>query len=281
MSADPSAPNSGRKLFFGLFVFPLLIAVGMAVLLCSVVFLTSEKETPDTLVASIKSGAKGKRWQKAFELSNELNLRPDAATPALLKEVLHIFDPAQGYDDKTREYMALALARFRDPAAVNALENALSEEGREVRLYSLWSLGQMKSVSSAPRIAPLLDEDDPEVRKTAAYVLGAVGEPQSVPALRSKLTDGVPDVRWNAALALARLGDAAGGPILKAMLDRHALETELKLEEGQIEAAMINASKGLVLIRDAGSATILETIARGDRNLKVRQAALEALNALK
>ena len=73
-------PASGRKLFYGLFIFPLIIAVGMAVLLCTVVLLTKEAETPESLITAIKTGAPSKRWQKAFELSNEINQGPDAAT---------------------------------------------------------------------------------------------------------------------------------------------------------------------------------------------------------
>ena len=81
-------PVSGRKLFFGLFVFPLLIAVGMAVLLCSVVLLTNEKETPESLILAIKSGSPGRRWQKAFELSNELNKKTNSVgRDSLLKEM--------------------------------------------------------------------------------------------------------------------------------------------------------------------------------------------------
>lgn len=281
-SADQTpAPDSGRKLFFGLFIFPLLIAVGMALLLCSVVFLTSEKETPETLVASIKSGVKGKRWQKAFELSNELNRRPNSATPAVLNDVLHIFNPSNGYDSKTRAYMALALARFQDPRATTALEQALAEDGDEVKLYALWSLAQTKHAPAAPNIRPLLDDANPEIRKTAAYALGVLGDAGAASSLRAKLTDAVADVRWNAALALARLKDAAGADILRAMLDRSALENELKLAEDQIEPAMTNAMKGLVLINDGNSVKILESIAASDRNLKVRQAAMDALKALK
>ena len=108
-----TAPNSGRKLFFGLFIFPLLIAVGMAVLLCGVVLLTSEQETPETLVAAIKSGAPGKRWQKAFELSNEINRsKDDLRSQALRNELVHILGDSERYDAKTRSYMALAIAPF-------------------------------------------------------------------------------------------------------------------------------------------------------------------------
>ena len=77
MTTNDLKPNQGRKLFFGLFVFPLLIAVGMAMLLCSVILLTHEQETPESLIAAIKSGSPSKRWQKAYELSNELNQKKE------------------------------------------------------------------------------------------------------------------------------------------------------------------------------------------------------------
>jgi hypothetical protein len=72
MDAQTPQPQ-GRKLFYGLFLFPLLIAAGMAILLCTVVFLTHEEQNPETLITAIKTGSPSKRWQKAFELSNELN----------------------------------------------------------------------------------------------------------------------------------------------------------------------------------------------------------------
>ena len=113
---------SGRKLFFGLFIFPLLIAVGMAVLLCTVVLLTREVETPETLISAIKTGAPSKRWQKAFELANEIHQgRGLIRQTGVMKEIIHILNDRAGYDAKTRAYMAVALSHFPDTESIEAV----------------------------------------------------------------------------------------------------------------------------------------------------------------
>ncbi|OGW91641.1 MAG: hypothetical protein A3D28_04615 [Omnitrophica bacterium RIFCSPHIGHO2_02_FULL_63_14] len=279
--------NPARKLFFGLFVFPLLIAVGMAVLLCSVVLLTSERQTPEALMASVKSGAPGKRWQKAYELSNELNTRGAGDTlrsEALRGEIISVLEAADRYDARTRGYMALALARFAPKAhpppagdpAVEALKRALEDKSPDVRLYALWSLGALGAREAAPAVVAFLKSEDPALRKTAAYVLGVAGDKESGVHLKGLLSDPVADVRWNAALALARMGDASGAGVLAGMLDRRTLEKE-RMSAPQIEGAMINAIRGLARLGDKDSTETLKKLSQNEPNLKVRQAALEAL----
>ena len=274
--------NSGRKLFFGLFVFPLLIAIGMAVLLCSVVLLTHEQETPESLITAIKTGSPSKRWQKAFELSNELN-RKDAKgirNLATMREVIHILQDPSHYDAKTRSYMAIALAHFDEPEAAQALKKSLQnkEEGEEVKLHVLWSLGVLKNTAALPEIIPFLKSAEADLRKMAVYVLGAIGDPAAIPSLRPLLNDAVEDIRWNAALSLARLGNDSGLEVLLKMLDRQSLVLNDRLAEPEIETIMINATKGLALIKRSESLETLKKISREDKNLKVRQAAMEALH---
>ena len=278
MTDVPDIPNSKRKLFFGLFVFPLVIAVGMAVLLCTVVLMTHEKETPDALIASIKKSSPSKRWQKAFELSNELNRkRSDIRDKSVMNEIVQILEDRESYDSKTRGYMAVALTHFDTPEARASLKKSLSDPDDELRLYVLWSLGVLHDESAAQDIESYLKSESPDVRKTAAYVLGVLGQARSRDALRPLLNDAVIDVRWNAALALARLGDDAGAEVLIKMLERRELSSQ-SMGEDQIEAVMTNAAKGLALIRKPESIKILESISRSDKNMKVRQAALRALD---
>ena len=273
-----SEPKDNRKLFFGLFIFPLVIAIGMATLLCSVVFLTHEKETPETLIADIKKSSPGKRWQKAFELSNELNRIPkNKAGETVQREISQILRD-NTYDAKTRGYMALALTHFDSPEALSALRAALTDPDDDVRLFVLWALGVVRDTGSVRDILPYLKSASPDIRKTSAYVLGAIGDPAAAPELRKSLNDPVSDVRWNAALALARVHDDSGLSILLGMMDREALSERHELDEAQIEAVMINAAKGLALIRKPEATKILGSVSRGDKNMKVRQAALDALN---
>src|SRR3990167_4037965 len=123
-------PNSKRKVFFGLFVFPMLIAITMALLLSGIVLLTHEEETPESLITAIKTGAPSKRWQKAFELSNELNRKGGLIRGAgIMNEVIHILNDKEHYDAKTRAYMAMALSRFRNEEAEAALRKTLEGVG--------------------------------------------------------------------------------------------------------------------------------------------------------
>lgn len=280
-TADASPkPNAGRKLFFGLFVFPLLIAVGMAVLLCAVVLLTNEQETPESLITAIKTGSPSKRWQKAYELSNELNRRKDnIRSEALLQEMTHILEDSSHYDPQTRGYVALALSHFDGPVSQNALTKALDDPSEDVRLYALWGLGAIKAETSVPRVIPLLRDENEALRKTAAYVLGAIGNREAVPHLKPLLDDKATDVQWNAALALARLGDNAGLPLLLQMLERESLRVAHTMNDEEIENVMINAIKGVALVGDEKSMSLLKNISRTDKSLKVRQAAIDALKA--
>jgi len=271
-----------KKLFFGLFVFPLLIAVGMALLLCTVVFLTNEEETPESLITAIKTGSPSKRWQKAFELSNELNRHAGTIrNEGVMKEVIHILKNTEHYDSKTRAYMSLALSQFKDPQAASALrESLINDTDPDVQIYVLWALGVVQNREAVSDILPFLKSENPQIRKMAAYVLGTLGNQQTVSTLSSLLEDPVEDVRWNAALSLARLGDDSGWQILAKMLDRSILAANHMSDE-EIEKVMINATKGLALIKREEAVSVLETLAKEDKSLKVRQAVIEALEYLR
>ena len=291
----PLADNK-RKVFFGLFVFPMLIAVTMAVLLSGIVLLTHEEETPETLITAIKTGAPSKRWQKAFELSNELNREGGMIRGAgIMHEVIHILNDKEHYDAKTRAYMAMALSRFQNDEAEAALRKALrgadDSEDPKLTLFLMWAVGNFKHPDAAQDVVRFLESQHDDLRKTAAYVLGALAygtryvaaEPvPAVPgtvlfALKRSLEDSVVDVQWNAAASLARLGDNSGGEILLQMLDRNRLQNVQRLNEIEIERVMVNAAKALGLVHYSEAAPVLEKISKTDPNLKVRETALTAL----
>ena len=271
-------PNTDRKLFFGLFIFPLLIAVGMAVLLCSVVLLTNETETPETLISAIKTGSVSKRWQKAFELSNELNRGSHSIrSEAVMREIIYILGDRELYDSKTRGYMAIALSHFHKPEAASALQKNLGDSDKDVLIYTLWALGAIGAKESESSIAPFLKNESDELRKMSAYVLGIIGNQKTTELLLPLLKDSVSDVRWNAALALARLGNNEGQEVLLKMLDRDTLVSQFQMDETQIESLMINSTKGLALIGNKKAQQILEFVSHNEKNLKVRQAAMDAI----
>ena len=281
MVNSDSKVDSGKKLFYGLFIFPLLIAVGMAVLLCTVVLLTRETETPESLITAIKTGSPSKRWQKAFELSNELNRDPGMLRESgVMKEVIHILSSPAEYDEKTRSYMAIALSHFDGPEVEETLRKGLrEEENPHVRLYLIWATGQKKLSSAVPELVPFLTRSEEDLKKMAAYVLGVLGDKSVIENLKPLLDDASRDVQWNAALSLARLGDDSGYEILVKMVDRDTLVSFHHLDEAKIEEIMVNAVRGLALLDKPESLKLLADLSNKDKSLKVRQAAIEALKA--
>ncbi len=278
MASTEPTPNTGRKLFFGLFIFPLVIAVGMAILLCSVILLTHEEETPESLITAIKTGSPSKRWQKAYELSNELNRNKGGIRhEGVVKEIIHILHDSAHYDSKTRGYMAIALSHFNQPEAITALRKALNDNDKDVQFYALWSLGVLQARAAATDCLPFLKNESDELRKMAAYVLGVMENQSFIVNLKPLLNDPAADVKWNAALSLARLGDDSGLEVLLKMLEREELAGRYKMSDEAIERVMINATKGLALIRKPESIKILESVSQNDKSLKVRQAAINAL----
>ena len=275
--------GSGRKLFYGLFIFPLLIAVGMAVLLCTMVLMTREAETPESLITAIKTGSPSKRWQKAYELSNELNQgRGMIRSSGVMKEIIHILKTREQYDAKTRSYMVAALVHFEEPEVAQVLKETLaSETEMEVQLFLMWALGVKGVKEAEAEIQPFLKDERPDLRKMAAYVLGVLGSSQSVAPLTLLIEDGVRDVRWNAALSLARLGSDAGYGELLKMIDRASIQSDSELAEAKIEAFIVSAVKGIALLGRSDARPYLEALANFDESLKVRQAALEASESLR
>jgi len=254
----------------------------MAVLLSSIVLLTHEEETPETLITAIKTGAPSKRWQKAYELSNELNREGGMIRSAgIMHEVIHILNDKEHYDAKTRAYMAMALSRFKNQDAESALRKALREtddnEDPKLTLFLMWSVGNFKNSDAAQDVVRFLESQHDDLRKTAAYVLGALGDKSVIPKLKRSLEDTVVDVRWNAALSLARLGDSSGGEILLQMLDRNRLHAVQQLNDVEIERVMVNAAKAFGLIQYSEATPVLKNISQNDPSLKARQAALAAL----
>lgn len=283
MVDSQAKPESGRKLFYGLFIFPLIIAVGMAILLCSVVLLTHENETPESLIAAIRTGSPSKRWQKAYELSNELNQgRGMIRTSGVMNEIVFILTSRSEYDARTRSYMALALSRFEGPEAKVALRQALKDETeQDVQIHLLWAIGTVRDSEAIDSVLSFLGHESAELRKTAAYVLGVLGRPEkSIPALGALLHDQTQDVRWNAALSLARLGSDAGYGELLKMTDRASLNAVAAVDEARAEEIIVTAVKGLAILAKPESLEILRSLSKNDSSLKVRQAALEALKQL-
>lgn len=282
-TAVEEAAAGGRATAVRFFLLPLLV-VGTAVGLFWVFSrMTFERRSPADYLQEVRGGSANRRWQAAFELSRSLpNLDPPERA-ALAAETLRIFrslSPARAEDVPVRRYLVLVLGKLGDREAVEPLREAVKDPDADTRLYAVWALGKLGDARALPSVTEASSSEDAGMRKMAAYVLGRLGDRAAAPRLRVLLGDSVADVRWNAAIALASLSDAAGVPVLRSMIDREALERQAALSADQSETAMVGACRALALLREAGSLPLLERVARGDPNLRVRAAARDAIAAI-
>jgi HEAT repeat protein len=280
---EASSRSPARRLFVRFFVLPLLV-VGTAVGIFLVFSLmTFERRSPRDYLAEVRGGSAGRRWQAAFELSRRIGtMKPGAERDAIAAESLRLFrslTPSRAEDVAVRRYLVLVLGKLGDRTAVADLVSAANDPDPETRLYAVWALGMVGDSRGVDAVLEASRSEDSGMRKMAAYVMGKLGDRRAAERLKVLLEDRVPDVRWNAAIALASLGDGSGIAVLRSIVDREALGRQAQLSADQAETAMVNALKAFALLRDEGSLPLLEKVAREDPNLRVREAAREAIEA--
>jgi hypothetical protein len=280
---EVSSRSPAGRLVVRFFVLPLLV-VGTAVGIFLVFSLmTFERRSPRDYLAEVRGGSAGRRWQAAFELSRRIGtMKPGAERDAIAAESLRLFrslTPSRPEDVRVRRYLVLVLGKLGDRAAVSDLVAATNDPDPETRLYAVWALGMVGDPRGVDAVLEASRSEDSGMRKMAAYVMGKLGDRRVVERLKVLLEDRVPDVRWNAAIALASLGDGSGIAVLRSIVDREALGRQAQLTADQAETAMVNALKAFALLRDEGSLPLMEKVAREDPNLRVREAARNAIAA--
>jgi HEAT repeat protein len=144
-----------------------------------------------------------------------------------------------------------------------------------------------------PQLQALYGSTDAGVRKVVVFALGALPGDAQQPTLRAALNDSQPDVQWNAAIALARRGDAEGASVLGQMLDREYVSRVVtrsaspQSDEDPVAEVMVGGLQAVAALASANRTPAdgamrdrVVALSQGDRSMRVRQAALEALKVM-
>lgn len=270
------------------FVFPMaIVAVCVAVF---VIFglVAGESKGPKDYLNDVRTGSANQRWQAAFELAKELQAKTDPALadPAFASLLLDTFVQAKADDPRVRRYLALALGRLGNAKAVPVLLETVStstdadpDADAETRIYAVWSLGAIGDAAAVPDLVHLATDTDAGLRKSALHALGAFATDEARQTLAAGLDDAVEDVRWNAALGLARQKDERAAPVLLQMLDRQHLAQVEGLRPDQAQEALLQAVAGAASLAHPTLQPALEKLRASDPDLKVREAARQALES--
>ena len=265
--------------FAKLFITPFIIAAVAIGVFFMFTFFFSESKSQYDYLESIKIGGVNNRWHSAYMLSKII--RADGDKPfedRFIRELLAIYENAKNDDPRIRRYLTLTLGYLSDPRSVKSLWDATEDADDETRLYALWSLGKLGAEGLQEQVLVYLNDPDPGMRKLAAHLLGSLDWDLSKSGLRAALSDPVDDVKWNAALSLAKLGDSAGIDILEMMLDRQYLSGHEQMDEILKEQTIKSAVYAIGTLQVEGLKERLTDLKDSDPNMKVRQAAIDALN---
>jgi HEAT repeat protein len=272
------------------FLIPLAVVAVTAAIYVGFRTLLTDGRTAQDYLTEIRTGGANRRWPAAYELSRLMadpGVRRSDAT--LVPGLIAAFENSKGDDPMVRRYLALALGRLDAPApprVVELLGEALDDADSDTQISAIWALGALKEPTAVPRIEQLYTSDDSGIRKMVVYSLGAIPQAASSRVLETALNDPTADVQWNAAVALARHGRREGVQVLRRMLDRNYLEKSVQ-RHVQADAdtdpagdVMISGLQAVAALKEQSLRDPVASISREDKNMKVRQAALEALKSL-
>lgn len=272
------------------FLIPLAVVAVVVAVYGGFRMMVTDERTPEEYLLDVRTGGRDRRWPAAYELSRLLgDPAVEQRHPGLGQALVDAFVDLQGDDPRIRRYLALAIGRLRTPppGTIAALTAALDDADSETVISVVWALGALGDEAVVPRVVSMYRSSDAGVRKMAVYALGVLPDDGAHTTLRAALDDPVPDVRWNAAVALARHGDARSAGVLARMLDREHVTGLVTASETRLDPAGEVMISGLQAAAGLGSAGVgadlraaIEAIADADPNVKVQNAALEALDAL-
>lgn len=273
------------------FLIPLLVVGATVLVYIGFRSLLSEDRSAEEYLSDIRSGGSNRRWPAAYELSRmmadpEFVKREEAV---LAPELTRAFAESKNDDPRVRQYLALTLGRLTPPLPADTREllvEALNDKDSQSRISAIWALGSTGEASVADDIQRQYLSEDAGVRKMAVYALGSMPVSAGNETLVKALEDPEADVQWNAAIALARHGRNEGVPVLRRMLDRAYVERNVtrqpqaRDEVDPVGEVMISGLRAIAALKEGALSDEVRALSTDDQNVKVRQAAVEALKNL-
>ncbi len=298
------------------FLIPMAIVIFCVFLIFVFRWLTWEKQDLSTYVSALSSTTRSpsqkeqdalkmlsyiqesKRWQSIYDVTEQLRLNRAKFlqdNPDFPQKVARLFRETAGDDRRVRQYLAQVLGLVGGPEVVPVLAQSLQESDSDTAIHAMVALGRIGDPSCIPALLEASHSPDRGIRQTAVFVLGNFHEISATARCAEAVND--PDllVQWNAAFGLARQGDARAVPILERFLDQDYVERSTRdytptvspnsekstplspFHPDRLEQYRATAVRLLGQFPDPHIQKELQSAADGDKQLKVRQAAIEAL----
>ena len=280
MSEEIEKKSALRVIVHSFFIVPFLIAVFGVLIFFMWRLLTYEPRGAEDYIADVRIGSATKRWQSAFELSKIL-ASPDWAPQGdrFAAEMLSAYEYAlRDPDTRVRQYLIRAMGNSGMAEFSATIQSALEEPREAVVADAVYALGLIAGEQNLAPIIEMTQHQSSLVRNRCAIALGNLGLQDCTPPLQKLLYDVEPNVRWNAAVSLAKLGSHSGRDVLLSLLQRGYLEKFDDVDPYEQTEAMLTAIGAASLLEDSSLNAAILKLSREDINMKVRDAAMKALN---
>ena len=266
-------------LFYSFFLIPFMIAVFGAVFFLLFKFVTYETNDVEKLLNQVKIGSASKRWQSAFELAKVLNNPDREPLSSSFKDQLSSAYLRSIHDDPlVRSYLAMAMGATQDTIFGQNLILGLGDESIETRIAALQALGMIQYAPAVEPISRLMRDTETETERLSATIsLGMIGDSTAIPFLEILLEDEEANIRWDAAIALAKMGSNSGAYIIEGLLDRKYLNKFIQIDPVEQQKVLMVAIKTASILFDKRFEDDLISLSKNDADLKIRDAAIKAL----
>ncbi len=171
-------------------------------------------------------------------------------------------------DWKVRQAGVKALGKMGGQSALNGLEQALTDENRDVAVKAAYTLADMGDKGETILRAAMRNENT-QTARCAAHALAGKGDPEGVILVIDALNDDGWDI-WHTPFVLAESGDERA---LEALLKL----VESSLDAGEMSSKALRSVKALGKCADRRALDMLKTIVYARRDRKPRRAAFAAL----
>ncbi|MFL5784055.1 MAG: HEAT repeat domain-containing protein, partial [Bacteriovoracaceae bacterium] len=237
------------------------------------------------LIDELNSKTFGNRWVAAYELSKFIASKkiPKEDVPWVIENLSRVY--FESVDNRTRNFVVLALGSMNNPLSLPVLNKALSDPDPQVQFNAVTSIGNMpttENIEWAKIDALSSQEQDSGLRQVAILAIAAHNRPNIEEKALPLLQSSDKNLRYAAAIVLTSRKNSQALPVLEEIMNlRYDVAQAGELNGAQVEALKMNALENIEKSKWNAPLKLVKKVESEDTNIRVSTKAKQVLKVLK
>jgi HEAT repeat protein len=264
---------------------PILIVLVGALIVFGVTKMLSTGKDHRDLIDELNSKTFGNRWVAAYELSKFIASKkiPKEDVPWVIENLSRVY--FESVDNRTRNFVVLALGSMNNPLSLPVLNKALSDPDPQVQFNAVTSIGNMPTTENIEwtKIDALASqEQDSGLRQVAILAMAAHNRPNIEEKALPLLQSSDKNLRYAASIVLASRKNSQALPVLEEIMNLgYDVAQAGELNGAQVEALKMNALENIEKSKWNAPLKLVEKVESTDTNIRVSTKAKQVLKVLK